>query len=222
MSGDKSSHEKSKKKTIPFTKIENFIIDDYRLSKSDLIVYLGLRRHANKNGKNSFPGIRTIAKETRTRKTTVIKSIEKLSNLEMPEVYGGYKYIEVVKRSKGRKKNIYSVIIPKFTNGPIGRTQRSNRENVNGPIGRTEQDPYKDTNNNTVVRFSKVFNFSPTEREVKDNGIETINRIMNYMLNLDPEKIKNPTGYYKTLLKSPETIPDEISTEKDWNPFRGS
>ena len=67
-----------KRDRLPFTQIENAIVKDDSISKHALIVYLVLCYHADKDGRNSFPGLNTIQKEARSGKTTVIEAIKEL------------------------------------------------------------------------------------------------------------------------------------------------
>ncbi|MBA7524705.1 hypothetical protein ES705_16847 [subsurface metagenome] len=69
-----------KRKRPPFTIIENAIIQDKNISKHAMMVYLVLCMHADKNGKDSYPGLKTIERESRSGHTTVIDAIKELVN----------------------------------------------------------------------------------------------------------------------------------------------
>lgn len=46
----------------PFTAIENCVIDDSRLTRDAILVYLALARHADNETRTAFPSINTIGK----------------------------------------------------------------------------------------------------------------------------------------------------------------
>lgn len=67
-----------KRRSLPFTQIENAIIEDERITRSEILVYLILCYHANNDTDQCYPGIRKIAGETRLSKNTVNTAIEGL------------------------------------------------------------------------------------------------------------------------------------------------
>ncbi len=77
------------------------IFDDPELNGSDIMVYAALMRHMNYVRATSYPSIRTICKDARLSKETVIKSLRKL------EKRG---YIRII-QERG-KKNTYVLLDP--------------------------------------------------------------------------------------------------------------
>jgi hypothetical protein len=70
------------RKRPPFTMLEDLIIDDPNISKHALLTYWILCKHADKDGHSCFPGLNTIARETRSGRTTVIEAIDELVKKE--------------------------------------------------------------------------------------------------------------------------------------------
>ncbi|GAJ19962.1 unnamed protein product, partial [marine sediment metagenome] len=66
------------RKRPPFTIIENAIIEDPNISKHGIIVYLVLCKHADKDGHDCFPSLRSIQKEARTARASVVEAIDEL------------------------------------------------------------------------------------------------------------------------------------------------
>jgi DNA-binding MarR family transcriptional regulator len=66
----------------PFTWIEKSIIEDRRLTHSDIMVYLVLAYHADTNGA-CFPKLTTLEHETRMNRHTIIKSVRRLEECEL-------------------------------------------------------------------------------------------------------------------------------------------
>jgi hypothetical protein len=67
-----------KRQPDPFTIVGNAIIEDERITKHALLVYMILCKHADRNGENCFPSLTTIAKEARAGKSSAIDAIKEL------------------------------------------------------------------------------------------------------------------------------------------------
>jgi len=139
-----------KRKRLPFTMVENAIIQDERLNKSDVMVYLILCMHADKNGKDCYPSIKTIARESRSSKDTVIESIKNLVK---------YDYLIKERRMDPNNpkrciNNLYTI-----TGGVVGNKDRGSRKEGQGGSRKEgkEQDPSFELdphNNNTAAAIS--------------------------------------------------------------------
>ncbi len=92
------------RKRPPFTMIENAIIEDEGMSPYELLVYMVICYHADREGK-AFPSIRTIARETHLSAGTVQPAIKGL-------IEKGYllKEIRLKPNSKERMSNLYTVV----------------------------------------------------------------------------------------------------------------
>ncbi len=87
-----------KRERPPFTIVENAIIEDMRISKHGVMAFTSLCKHSDKDGKNCFPGLNTLARETRSGKSTVIGAIKELEHF-------GYIKVERRKDPKNPKRN---------------------------------------------------------------------------------------------------------------------
>ena len=76
---------------MTFVLLPYSVLDDLRLSKSDIQVYIALARYADNETRLCYPSMATIAKVSRLRRPTICKS---LINLE------SYGYI-IIKRQHG-------------------------------------------------------------------------------------------------------------------------
>lgn len=76
------SNEKDEKlvirRHVPFTMIENSIIDDERLTCHEKMVYTVLARYANINEKKCWPSLSTISKKACTSRQGVVNSLNQL------------------------------------------------------------------------------------------------------------------------------------------------
>ena len=90
----------------PFTHIENPIFGDIRITKTHLLVYIVLCKHADRTGKNSYPSISTIEKESRTSRKTVVKAINDLT--EWKYITKEHRYNPI--NAKEYSSNIYTIL----------------------------------------------------------------------------------------------------------------
>ena len=74
------NQDKLKRRKLPFTQIENAIIEDPQITKAEMLVYLILCYHANNDTSQCWPGIKKIAKETRLSNNTVHTAIKGLED----------------------------------------------------------------------------------------------------------------------------------------------
>lgn len=99
-------HARLIRKRPPFTQLENAILEDEQVSKHALMVYWVLCKHANRDGEDSFPSLNTIAQESRSGRTTVVKAVKELIKL-------GYIKKECRKREDNPKvctSNLYTIL----------------------------------------------------------------------------------------------------------------
>ena len=99
-------HARLIRKRPPFTQLENAIPEDEQVSKHALMVYWVLCKHANRDGEDSFPSLNTIAQESRSGRTTVVKAVKELIKL-------GYIKKECRKREDNPKvctSNLYTIL----------------------------------------------------------------------------------------------------------------
>ncbi|MGA2479895.1 MAG: helix-turn-helix domain-containing protein [Spirochaetia bacterium] len=86
-----------------FAAVESDIIDDPRMKKEHLTVYLSLAHHADSNGANSRPSVKTITSEARCSRARAISCINDM-------VAWGYVEREAQFDAKGdRDNNLYSL-----------------------------------------------------------------------------------------------------------------
>lgn len=90
-----------KRERLPFTIIEDSIIEDLDISKHGLLVYLVLCKHADQNGK-CFPSIGTVAKFCRCAKSSAQEGIAEL-------IKKGYIEKKVKFEKKRQSSNLYTI-----------------------------------------------------------------------------------------------------------------
>lgn len=153
-----------KRKRLPFTMVENAIIQDERLSKSDVMIYLILCMHADKNGENCYPSIRTIARESRSDKKTVIKSIDELVKI-------GY-LLKEYRSDPGNPKvftsNLYTIIggvVEKNTQGGGKEHPGGGGKEVIKQDPSFESDPFKNVKLE-IISFFDSFKIVTKDRKV--------------------------------------------------------
>ena len=63
-------------RTLPaFTAIENSVIDDSRITREALLVYLALARHADNQTRTAYPSIKTIGKVAGLDRRAVLRGL---------------------------------------------------------------------------------------------------------------------------------------------------
>jgi hypothetical protein len=68
-----------RKRKLPFTQIDDTVIDNYPLSGNAVLVYLALCRFADNETAECYPSLETIGKVARIKsKTTVIAALDEL------------------------------------------------------------------------------------------------------------------------------------------------
>ena len=135
-----STQDELHRKRLPFTMVENSIIEDERIKRPELLVYLVLCYHADNKSRDCFPGLSLIAKEARCGRSTVWQAIQKLIKL-------GYitKQNRKKKDSKEFTSNIYTLTGVSASDIPISasdipisasdtRVSASGREQDSGNI----------------------------------------------------------------------------------------
>ena len=65
------------RRRLPFTLIENIILEDQTLSRVDILVYLAIAKHADGEG-TCWPSMATIGKLARCARETVARSLSHL------------------------------------------------------------------------------------------------------------------------------------------------
>ena len=77
--------------------------NDFEITPKDLLIYACIRRYMNKDNKEAFPSLETIAKDSGASRPTVSKSIKLLEK---------YNYLKCIKKP-GKKNNFYEINIDK-------------------------------------------------------------------------------------------------------------
>ena len=67
------------RRRIPFTLIENIILEDQTLSRVDILVYLAIAKHADGEG-TCWPSMATIGKLARCAREAVARSLTRLES----------------------------------------------------------------------------------------------------------------------------------------------
>lgn len=138
-SGKRPTAEGWKRREAGFTAVENTVFTDKECSKDDIMVYLALSNHANRQG-FCFPSLATICRLSRSSKTTVLKSIHKLE------------LKEYIRKAKGswdagrRRSNEYTLLLRPITGGTVTyRTQVPNQTPMGTPAYQEQLSLEKDT-----------------------------------------------------------------------------
>jgi len=84
------------KKSKQHIQLPNNMTQGTELTPKDLLIYVCIKKHQNKDSKTCFPSLETIMKLSSSSKPTVLKAIDNLKRLN---------YIEVTKEGR---KNVYS------------------------------------------------------------------------------------------------------------------
>ena len=89
---------------LHFTMLNDNIIDDDRVGKNELLVYMALCRYSGRE-RTAFPGIRTLAEKARLSPNTVQTALKTLQNL-------GYLLIETRTRgdTQAKTSNLYTLV----------------------------------------------------------------------------------------------------------------
>ena len=65
------------RRRLPFTLIENIVLEDLALGPVDILVYLALAKHSDGEG-TCWPSLATIAKLARVHRSSVAQAIKRL------------------------------------------------------------------------------------------------------------------------------------------------
>ena len=74
------------RRRLPFTLIENIILEDQSLSRVDILVYLAIAKHADGEG-TCWPSMATIGKLARCARETVARSLTSPGGPWLSEAY---------------------------------------------------------------------------------------------------------------------------------------
>jgi hypothetical protein len=126
---------------LPFTLIENIVLEDQELGAVDVLVYLALAKHADDEG-TCWPSLATIGKVARCGRTAALKSIATL------EAHGYLKRKNRFRPDGGVTSNFYQLLSLKAEKHPVHQADppRPHRELapvhvVNTNYIQSEQDP---------------------------------------------------------------------------------
>lgn len=108
--------DKLERKQLPFTMIENRILEDANVSAHALLVYLALYKHTDNKGQ-CFPSFTTLSKIARVSRRKCQDAIKELIDL-------GYLVKEIRLRKGGisRLSNLYTIVRQyHYTNEPMAQ-----------------------------------------------------------------------------------------------------
>lgn len=112
-----------------FTTLSNAILDDDRLGKHEILVYLALCRHASNDTRSAFPSMATLAKESRLSRSTVQESLAKL------EAFGYLQKEQRTRANGSSSSNLYKLMeaLPLPQGGPPPSVARAPHPPQGGP-----------------------------------------------------------------------------------------
>ncbi len=130
------------RRRLPFTLIENVVLDDDTLSGIDLLVYLALAKHADEEG-TCWPSMATVAKAARCGCTAVKESLRHL------EACGYLKRTARFRPDGGVTSNVYRLLQVKMetpvrqATTPLAPGDQAPRRQATTNYIQSEQDPKK-------------------------------------------------------------------------------
>jgi GntR family transcriptional regulator len=131
-----------------YTKLENDVFENPSMSKEDLMVYLALSYHSNREGK-CFPSLKTLCRESRSSKPTVLRSITRLNNM------GEIIIIRRKSQKGGYTSNLYVI------SRKAGGGSQSGYQPGSGTVPACSQREYLEPSSSEQCQTKKSFSSSP-------------------------------------------------------------
>lgn len=120
------------RRRLPFTLIENIILEDQALGPVDILVYLALAKHADGEG-SCWPSLSTIAKIARVHRSSVIQAIKHL------EARGYLKRTARFRPDGGVTSNVYQLMpIEAQKYPPIAQDHTPRRSERRPPVAQDD------------------------------------------------------------------------------------
>ncbi|MBW8003105.1 MAG: helix-turn-helix domain-containing protein, partial [Planctomycetes bacterium] len=119
--------DKLERKRLPFTIIENRILEDENISSHALLVYLSLCKYADSKDQ-CFPSLTSLSKAARVSRRKVVYCIKELIDQEYIT-----KVIRLRKDCKKRQSNLYTIVRQyHYSPKPMAQDALSHNDIVHG------------------------------------------------------------------------------------------
>jgi hypothetical protein len=115
------------RRRLPFTLVENIVIEDQELGPVDLLVYIALAKHADSNG-TCWPSLATIARLARVCRSSVAQAIKHL------EARGYLQRTARFRPDGGVTSNVYKLIPMEVKAYPVAQADPPRPRGASAPV----------------------------------------------------------------------------------------